>query len=186
MLPELQANSFSRTKARAFIEEMNLEESCLALATHWLSLWQNDALPPRARLSPANIRPFLPSLMLFDVVPDVSVTVRLAGTGHRDILGRELTGEDWVAAAPEDHRATRLKIFTTVANGALCVAHRRVAMTIGEDYVSEEILLPFAPNAQGVSLVLVYVNWKPEQFVRIKSVTQVGGGPLDFAMMPLR
>jgi hypothetical protein len=167
------------------VAQLELESSNAALASHWLSLWRGDELPRRAAFRPAALKPYLSSILLFDVVPDASVTVRLAGTGYRHILGAELTGQDWIAAAPQDHRAMRLGLFSTVARGAIVMAHRRIAMTVGDDYRSEEILLPFAREASGAHPVLVHVNFKPQQFLQIRSIKQVTGDPLDWKMLPL-
>lgn len=177
--------ALSKSVAEAAIAGLDLETSNAALAAHWLALWQGDALPARAAFNPSRLKPFLSSLMLFDVVPDVGITVRLAGTGYRHILGAELTGKDWIAEAPESHRAMRLKLFSQIARGAVLAAHRRIAMTVGEDYRSEEILLPFAREASGAHPVLAHVNFKPEQFLKIKSMAQVTGDPLDWKMLPL-
>jgi hypothetical protein len=152
----------SAERAQDVVAKLKLEESNRALAENWLSLWDGDALPPRANFNPARMKPFLPNLIMFNVRPDVSVTVRLAGTAFHHFLDAELTGRDWIALAPESHRATRLKLFSTIARGALLVAHRRIEMTVGDDYISEEILLPFAPEANGTSPVIVHVNFKPE------------------------
>jgi hypothetical protein len=167
------------------LAKLDLEESNRALADHWLSLWDGDALPPRAKLNPGKLKEFLPNIIMFNVVPDVSVVVRLAGTGFRYFLDSELTGGDWIALAPESHRATRLQLFSSIARGAILVAHRRIAMTVGDDYLSEEVLLPFAPEPSGSSPVLVHVNFKAEHFLKIKSMTQVTGDPIDYKLVPL-
>jgi hypothetical protein len=171
--------------AQEVVAKLGLEESNRALADHWLSLWDGNALPPRGNLNPAKMRRFLSNIILFNVVPDVSVKVRLAGTNFRHFLNAELTGADWIALSPESHRATRLSLYSTIARGAVVVAHRRIVMSVGDDYVSEEILLPFAPEPNGASPILVHVNFKPEQFLKIKSMTQVTGDPLDYKLVPL-
>jgi hypothetical protein len=171
--------------AEKAIAGLALAPSNAELARHWLSLWPGDELPLRAAFRPAKLKPYLPNLLLFNVVPDASVTVRLAGTGFRHILGTELTGKDWIALAPESYRATRLGLFSAVARGAVVVAHRRVALNDGADQISEEILLPFAPEADGASPVLVHVDWKPQQFLRIQSVAQVVADPLDWKLVKL-
>lgn len=175
----------NKRAAEDAVAQLELESSNAGLASHWLSLWQGDDLPARAAFHPAKLKPYLASILLFDVVPDQSVRVRLAGTGYRHILGAELTGQDWIAAAPESHRAIRLGLFSAVARGAIIMAHRRIAMTTGADYLSEEILLPFAREASGAHPVLVHVNFKPQQFLQIRSIPQVTGDPLDWKMLPL-
>lgn len=177
-------SSFSKTDVEEIIAGLNLEQSNRVFAAHWLSLWEADALPPAAQFNPAKLKPFLAGLLKFDVVPDRRVTVKLAGTGYRYVLQKDPTGADWIAAAPESHRATRLKTFSTIARGAILVAHRRVAMLHGEDVISEEIFLPFAPDAEGAVTVLGRVNFTPEQFQRVKSIAQVMGDPLDHVLVP--
>jgi len=176
--------AFSKVAVEEIIDGLKLEESNRVFAAHWLSLWEDDALPPGARFSPAKLKAFLPGLLKFDVVPDARVTVRLAGTGYSTLLQKDPTGSDWIAAAPEDHRATRLKIFSTIARGAVLVAHRRVAMLDGQDIVTEEVLLPFAPDANGATAVLGRVNFTHDHFRRVRSLAQVTGDPLDHTLVP--
>jgi hypothetical protein len=176
---------FRRAFAQEVVAGLGLEESNRVLADHWLTLWDGDALPARASFNPAKLKPFLANMIMFNVVPEKSVTVRLAGTAFRHFLDSELTGGDWIALAPKGHRTTRLKLFSAIARGAILVAHRRIAMTVGADYVSEEILLPFALEPGGPSPVLVHVNFKPEHFRKIRSMAQVTGDPLDHKLVSL-
>lgn len=178
--------AFNKSAARRMIAGLGLEEANRALAEHWLSLWPGDALPPRAALSPAKIKPFLPNMVMLEVVPQTRVTIRLAGTAVTKALGMELTGQDWVALAPKSYRAERLRILSTVARGAIGIGHRRIQMALAGDYTCEEILLPFAPEPSGAYPVLVHINWKPEYLLRIESPGQAIGNPVDFRMIALR
>lgn len=119
--------SFSKAAVEKVIAGLNLEESNRLFAAHWLSLWDGDALPPSARFSPAKLKAFLPGLLKFEVVPDTRVIVRLAGTGYSYVLKKDPTGSDWIAAAPEHHRATRLKVFSTIARGAMMLRRTGVS-----------------------------------------------------------
>ncbi|HEY4112767.1 MAG TPA: PAS domain-containing protein [Rhizomicrobium sp.] len=177
-------SSFSHAAVREIIGGLDLEESNRQFAEHWLSLWEGDELPPSSRFNPAQLKAFLPGILKFEVVPDARVTVRLAGTGYRFVLQKDPTGADWIEAAPQSHRAQRLRIFSTVARGAVLVAHRRIAMLGGDDFISEEVLLPFAPDATGAVAVLARVNFKADQFARIRSMVQVTGDPLDHKLVP--
>jgi hypothetical protein len=170
-------SSFHKPIAEGIVARLGLEAANREFADYWLSLWEGDALPPRVRFSPARMKPFLPSIQIFDVVSDERVTVRLAGTGYRYVLKTDPTGKDWIEAAPESDRATRLKIFSAIARGAILVAHRRIAMLGGGEHVSEEVLLPFAEEEGGLVPVLAHVNFRPDQFTQIKSVAQVTGDP---------
>ena len=178
-------SKFDKDLAAGMIAALTLEPENRALAEHWLSLWPGDALPPRGAFHPAQMKRYLPSIILFNVVPDAGVTVRLAGTRYNHILGTELTGKDWLAAASEQHRATRLNLFSAIARGAVAMDHRLLAMSAGDDIVVEEILLPFAAEANGVCPVLVHVNLKATQYLKIKSIKQVLSDPLDFKVVPL-
>ena len=89
------------------------------------------------------------------------MTVRLAGTSFAALLGMELTGQDWIALAPENHRASRLGLFKTITAGAFCVATRRIDTGRIDVSRSEEILLPLAADpANGVYSVLCHVDLK--------------------------
>ena len=63
--------------------------------------------------------------------------------------------------------------------------HRLLAISVGDDIVVEEILLPFAAEANGVHPVLVHVNLRATQYLKIKSIKQVLSDPLDFELVPL-
>lgn len=165
----------SNRAAQELLAHLDLEAPNRALAEHWLALWDGDALPPRSRLDPRKIKSFLPHIMIFDAVPGRSVTVRLAGTRYSKALGTELTGVDWIAAAPAHYRAERLRIISQIARGAIGVGHRRVAMTDGNDYTCEEIVLPFAAEPGGTHPVLVHVDWRPQYLTQVQSPQQAMG-----------
>ena len=170
------ASQFTRAVVEARIGALCLENSNQALVDHWFSLWDGDA---REQLSPGRIKPFLPSMIIFEVVPDQSVTVRLADTAHRFILEHDPTGSDWIAAAPANHREARLRTFSAVARGGFVVAHRRIAMLASDDHISEEIIFPLAARPSGSVPVVVHVNFRQEQIARVKSIAQVRGDPID-------
>jgi len=178
-------NGFDKHAAERTIEALHLARSNGELAARWLGLWHGDALPPRESFRPANFKTFLPTVVLFNVVPDTSVTVRLAGTRYAHILGEEMTGMDWIAAAPEGYRATRLGLYSKIARGAILVGHRRLATTEGEDYICEEIVLPFAPDAHGIVPVLAHAHLPVDRYLKIKSVAQAVGEPIDYAVIAL-
>ena len=169
----------SRRVAAESLAALTLEDANRALVEHWLSLWQGDALPPRAALNPARMKAYLPNMMLFNVVPDVSVHVRLAGTHFTHILGADLTGVDWIAAAGPERAAKRLAMFGVLARGAMLIDHRHATMAVGEPAVLEEIILPFAADAEGASPVLAHVNLSGVQYLKIARVKNVLSEPLD-------
>lgn len=184
---ETRAPGFDRAATQALIAALDLTPANREIAETWLSLWRGNALPDRRQLNPADMKPFLSHLALFDVVPGVGVTVRLAGTRFGTILGMELTGQDWIALAPESHRARRLNTFGAIARGALCVATRLVDTGQADLKLSEEILLPLAADPiHGVYPVLCHVDWKAAHpGAKIVSRAEATGAPLSFEVLAL-
>ena len=66
--------------------------SQMDLLKHWDSSRQGLCLPQRADLDPGAIRAHLASISIVEVEPQGQVRFRLAGSGLRDILGREMRG----------------------------------------------------------------------------------------------
>jgi hypothetical protein len=159
-----------------------------AVADHWLSLWNDDRLPERRAFSPAALKPYLPRIAIFDVRPQESVTVRLAGTLYTAILGRELTNCDWIAMAQPHYRAERLRIFSEIAAGAMARGTRRLDLTFGETQVVEEVLLPFAPGpGSGSCPVLCHVDLHPGNPASTsRNPDAATGEPLSNQLFPLR
>ena len=175
---------FCRRAAAQTIAGLKLEDANRALAEHWLSLWPGDGLPPRAALNPAKLKSHLPNIVLFNVVPETRVQVRLAGTHVEKIMGATLAGADWIALAGPARAAIRLAMFSVLARGAMLVDHRHAAMAVGGPAVLEEIILPFAPDADGMSLVLAHVNLSAEQYLKIARIKNVLSEPLDHQVVP--
>ena len=128
---------------------------------YWLSLWRGDALPVRSDFSPKGIMKSLQSVALFDVVPYQSVHCRLMGSGLTQGLGRDPKGEDWIALTRPEDRATRLQRWSDVARGAIGRGLRTGYRASGAKQLSEELMLPFAPNdGSDVHHVLYHISWK--------------------------
>ncbi len=177
---------FHRRVAERVVAELQVDAMNRALAEYWLSLWQDEALPSRASLKPAELKTYLPNLVLFDTLPNKSVSIRLVGTYIERSLKTELTGKDWIAMAPKSYRAERLRILSTIARGGLGVGHRRVPCTFDQHYICEELLLPFAEEAGGTCPVMAHVSGTSPAFVEIQSADAALGIPLDFKVIPLR
>jgi hypothetical protein len=178
---------FDRAAAVRIISDLDLAPSNRKFVEHWLSLWNGNALPARDSIRPADLKPLLSNLIMFDVTPSKSVFIRLAGTNFNFTLGAELSGEDWVALAPPEYRSERLRVFTDIAAGAIGRGVRRIEMSTGQMEPSEEVLLPFRAEAEGSpELVLCHVNWRPEKdSARIAHLEQAYGEPLAFETIQL-
>jgi hypothetical protein len=173
---------------RRMIADLEFAPSNRQLVDYWLSLCQDDKLPDRSAFRPADVRPLLANLVIYDVVPGKSVTVRLAGTTFNIALGLELKGRDWVKLAPENHRPQRLRGFTDIAMGAIGRGLRRVEMLPTGYYTFEGIMLPcHADRNSDVHPVVGHIDWNPgREFVKIKSPEQALGAPLvSFEVIPL-
>ena len=174
----------NKSIAEAAIAKLGLKLANQSLANYWLSLWQGDALPARAQFRPGKLKALLPYLIMFDIVPDESATVRLAGTGFRRILGEDITGRDWLAMTTARHRPVRLRNLSAVARGAALGAHRRVTKTAGEDRFNEEIVLPFAREESGRYTVMAHVDWMLDRLTLVTGVTGIENDSLDFKLLP--
>lgn len=132
------------------------------MVEYWLSLSQDGALPRRDAFDPADASELLRGCGLFDVSPGKSVHCRIAGTVLRLLFGPNVVGQDWLALAPQRHRAQRLARYSAVAQGAIGVARRIVVAEAQDPIRVEEVLLPFADVVPGgVRRVLVHTDWRP-------------------------
>jgi hypothetical protein len=153
-----------KAAAEIAIERMNLGHANQILSGYWLSLWQGDSLPRREQFDPMQVKSLLANLMVFDVVPDNAVTVRSAGSDLKLITGDDLNGRDWVARAPLRLQNMRMRNLTAVTQGAILWARRRIYFAGGVTHYNEELVLPFAPNADGQCSILAYPDWKLDAF----------------------
>jgi hypothetical protein len=132
-----------------------------SVVRHWLSLWRGDALPSRADFSPRQIIDQLPRIAIFEIVPDLSIRCRLAGSDIVQGAGLDITGKDILAFTPPAERATRLTRFSTVARGAIGRGLRAGFRDSGEAQFAEEIMLPFGDvGADDTRQVLVHISWR--------------------------
>lgn len=131
-------------------------------AEYWLSLWQDDELPRRARFSPAAVRDLLPGTMILEVKPGARVGVRLSGTAINQAFGRDITGADLLELSPAAARAGRLANHSAVAEGAIGLARRRLRSQFGGEVESQEVYLPLGDVSEdGARLVLLHTDWRP-------------------------
>lgn len=179
--------NFDRVLLHRMLAEVEFAPSNRQLVDYWLSLCDGDSLPPRSAIRPADMKQLLSKLIIFDVVPGKSVTVRLAGTAFNYVLGMELGGKDWIKITPEAHRLQRLRLFSDIAMGAIGRGKRLVEMLPTGEYCFEEIFLPCRADVKsGIHPVLGHIDWNPgREFTQIKSFGQALGPALAFEIIPL-
>lgn len=151
--------SLTQSQAQHILSRRVLTPRTQQIAEYWLSLWDQDAPPARTQINPAAIKPLLPGIIFFMVVPHVSVHVGMAGTGFRAHLGREVTGGDWLALTPDGARLPRLSIFSAVAQGAIAINHWRFPVFENSICSCEKLLLPLRPEQGAAIPVLGHVDW---------------------------
>jgi hypothetical protein len=178
---------FDHTAVAGTLSALDLRPSQRKLADHWLSLWKDRDLPERASFHPSRLKALLPALAIYDVMPERSVTVRLAGTLYNDVLGLEITGMDWIAMVPHEFQQTRLRLFSDMARGGIGRGFRSIELETGPPCDCHEFFLPFRADAStGVHPILGLVDWNPQQrFTKIKSRAQAMGASTAFEIIPL-
>jgi hypothetical protein len=179
-------SSFDKDAATRCFDESRLSKDGNDVARYWLSLWRGDQLPRRADFEPKKIAPHLRALAIFDVVPDKSVFCRLQGSGLAEALGRDITGQDWLALTKPEDRPVRLQRWSDVARGAIGRGLRQGVRESGEPQYSEEIMLPFG-EADGAHQVLFHVSWRQTAYNPTRAgISNANGLSLEFRLAPLQ
>jgi hypothetical protein len=117
-------------------------------AAYWLSRRGGRFMPRRRDIDPSEIRGLLPSVCLIEVVSPEAAVFRLAGTAHRETMGFEPTGRNFVDLVEPAHRpirAWRLWMSATQPCGQAAVIKTRFGSGV-EDEV-EFLLLPVHVDA---------------------------------------
>jgi PAS domain-containing protein len=175
----------TKDAAECAIEKLSLGDKNRAFVGYWLSLWQGDALPRLERFDIARLPAQAPGMVVFDVIPERRVLIRSAGSDICRAVGLPLDGIDWVAYAPLRNQKLRMQNLSEVANGSLLLARRPFLHSKIGRRVNEELVLPFAPDANGVSPAIACIDWKLDEPDWFKSVTDISGVAHD-RMMRLR
>jgi hypothetical protein len=150
--------------ATAAFEGLPLQAENRRIVAYWLSLWEGNLLPLRARFEPVRVRDLLPGVVIMEIKPRERVLIRLSGSAINRAFGRDITGMDILAMTPERYRATRLERNSQVAEGAASLVHRSGVSRAGEPWASEEVQLPFRDvTADGARLVLLHTTWRPPE-----------------------
>lgn len=159
----------SRVLAQHILSDTDISPRCQRIASYWLSLWDdNVSLPTRGAIAPSQIKPLLSGIIVFQVVPGRSAHVRMAGTDFCTLLKFEPTGMDWLAITPAADRTERLRVFSSVARGAIGRNRWRFLRPGADDAGCDKLLLPLKPEGGGIP-ILGFVDWS--------AVRHAGTGP---------
>ncbi len=143
------------------VASAGLPRDCDARVRRVFEYWRairpaEDRLPGRQHLDPGDLAEVLRWLWLVDVQREpLRFRYRLIGTGHREVLGVDLTGK-WIDDAfAHFPRMPGYADFVAALGGE--VRHRRGApeIPVGEKYVARErLLLPLARDGATVDMLL--------------------------------
>ncbi len=132
--------------------------NCRRLIDAWRP-WRGDNLvPQRADMRLEDITDILPWISVADVISESEITIRLAGTMIREVLGVELTGRNLLDLTEPEHRparGARSVQLTTQPCGAIWVWN--LAFADQNSRPSENLSLPMLPNQAGRPMQMLNV-----------------------------
>jgi len=152
--------SYSRSATRAAIERAELAPRGRKFVASWLSAWQGERLPSPAAFPPERLQNLKSLLMVCAVRPDGSAKITFAGQELTRILGRKLTGLDWLSLIPAKYLPERTQRTASVAEGAILRTIRQVTLNRGGKYSFEIISVPLRPDRDGTE-VWTFFDWNP-------------------------
>jgi hypothetical protein len=134
------------------------------LLQYWNSKRGDRAMPRRGDIDPAELRRFLPSLMIVDVVADDRRYVyRLVGTREVEARGGDPTGRPVGEAYMGSKREKVLGHYDRVAaSGAPLIDTATVVTNKNRLDDSQVIFLPLSEDGRTVSQILVYTVFEPD------------------------
>ncbi len=155
-------SDFLKAKAAEGFAALDLALESRRIADYWLSLWEGNELPLRARFEPLHVRDLLPGVMVMEVKPGERVRVRLSGSAINAAVGMDLTGKDLLELTPDQDRRTRLERNSQSALGNAGWSLRRGTSPDGATWSAEEVYLPFRDcTDDGARLVLFHTTLRP-------------------------
>jgi len=134
---------------------------CDARVARVLAYWDSirpapDRLPGRQHLEPSDLSEVLRWVWLVDVQREpLRFRYRLVGTGHREVIGADLTGK-WIDEVFPDFTLMRgYPEFVAVTQGEVSYCRRAPEIRVGKKYVEmERLLLPLARDGVSVDMML--------------------------------
>lgn len=153
---------FDSTAAAGALEALGLNALNHELAQHWLSLWQDGALPVRGALNPARLVKFLPGLAVMDIHPDDSIRFRIAGKAFRAAFGFDPSRFNMLALTPPEQHAAQIARCRQIADGAVTTGIRFAHRGGAPEMISQDVMLPLGGVAEdGARSWLFHASWRP-------------------------
>lgn len=133
-----------------------------ALYRYWDARRGDRLMPARGDLDPLDMKPFLPGLLLVDVVPDDRLYVyRLVGTREVELRGKDPTGLAVVDNAFCADPSHALRNYDQVVLSRAPWVDTTPHLSVDRQKLSlESIFLPLSSNGVEVDKILVYAAHK--------------------------
>lgn len=133
-------------------------EDVRAVYAYWLEKREGRQMPRRADIDPAELKRFLPFLMLVDVTSDSRRFVyRLVGTGEVDQRGRDPTGKSIREAFFGGSLGETLGCYDYVVRNRAPFCYRDPYLASDGEVVTDDIVyLPLSEDGLAVNMVLVF------------------------------
>lgn len=149
-----------KLEAAAFID-VPRDPDLVALHAYWLAKRGARDLPSRPDIAPAEIKPLLPHLILYDAAPERRYRMRLVGESIVQFLGRNMTGQDATAQMEEKPAATMRALLDRVVETRQPVFRAGKAWWWREKAYRdfEACFLPLAPDGAEVNIILAGVKF---------------------------
>jgi hypothetical protein len=155
----MPAAAVSRGSPPEWLAEMPPEID--ALYRYWDEKRGSRRMPRRADLDPADLKVYLPSILLVDVVPDSRLYVyRLVGTREVKMRGNDPTGKPVMDNTFRD-RAQALRNYDHVVLSRAPHVDATPTTSVDREWLDmETIFLPLSEDDNEVDKILVYTVQK--------------------------
>jgi hypothetical protein len=129
--------------------------ACRSLYGYWDVLRAGRPAPYRRDVEPADIGPILSDTFILEAGNDAAYTYRLAGTRVGAYFGRELKGENWLAAwSPQDTESLSTILRSIVCEGAGAAIEFTGGNEREQTAPFETLLLPLMNRGNGYTRIL--------------------------------
>ena len=131
-------------------------EACRVLLDAWLAWRGTHLLPHHDDIDPIGIGAILPQISILEVSTPDLMQFRLAGTGHRDIFGFELTGQNVLDITPPKLRGQRSHRLWAAATQP-CGYHLEIRLTYSHGIADtfESLALPLEASTPEQPCMLI-------------------------------
>lgn len=141
--------------------------SIRALHEYWSARRGARAMPSRADIDPADLKPLLPLLILIDLVPDARRYVyRLVGTQEVKMRGADSTGKSVAEAYYAESADETIRYLDRVAESRQPVLYRGTYRPLRTRTQREDVIfLPLSNDGERVNMIMVlgHITWLKDE-----------------------